>query len=575
MDQDERSAILGELQAIRSRIDQLEKKLSPNVSFTETTQAPLAPATIRQPLPSQNFRIAPIAEEPSDFSTGKLLGIVGIICFVLASSFMIKLAVDSGWLTPERQLGMAFIFGFTLIGAGFWLYEKDIPYISLLPGTGIIVLNMCAYSGRIYYDFYSETIAALLATSISCLSLYLFKRFQHFFYVVVAIVGSYLSVFLFTKNPQNAANAMGFFVIWDLGFAILSIALHSRIILLLSAYLALGIFSCLSIYQFSSFESHEFLLQNVIFQAVQFLIFIFGVGFYSVRKKLPLTSEESWSYFPLLLFFYGIEYFFVKQLYPTYAPFIALCASLLIYCIYYFFKSQFSKSVVESESVFNTFLAVVIFHAFYLEYLPARFTPWFSMILMLGYLAYSKMTKPSVSKTPKLQNIIINWLVIVVVFINYWKVLVGHDSSLADWEFITLNFCFFGIGFFMYLLSEAKNTFSNWIFLLQIANLQALVGLLRIAKQLTHSSQFQGFLISILWGLYAIGILLLSFGKKDRTLARSSLMVFAVAAGKVLLIDVSSSSSITRVVCFMILGILFYAGGYIYRYIESWREAKK
>ena len=80
----------------------------PNLQTLLKAQAPAAAAP------------APRTEVPRERS-GNWLGIVASICFVFAAAFIIKLSIDSGWLTPERQIGLAVLLGMGLIAAGFAL----------------------------------------------------------------------------------------------------------------------------------------------------------------------------------------------------------------------------------------------------------------------------------------------------------------------------------------------------------------------------------------------------------------------------------------------------------------------
>ena len=43
------------------------------------------------------------------------LGFIAVICFVLAGGFIIKLSIDSGWLSCEKRIGLSTLFGIGLI----------------------------------------------------------------------------------------------------------------------------------------------------------------------------------------------------------------------------------------------------------------------------------------------------------------------------------------------------------------------------------------------------------------------------------------------------------------------------
>src|SRR5687768_14691510 len=53
---------------------------------------------------------APAARSP--YGMSHLLAVVAVLCFVLAACFVVKLAVESGWLDRERQWALLVLFGF-------------------------------------------------------------------------------------------------------------------------------------------------------------------------------------------------------------------------------------------------------------------------------------------------------------------------------------------------------------------------------------------------------------------------------------------------------------------------------
>jgi uncharacterized membrane protein len=78
------------------------------------------------------------------------LGWGGAVAFALAASYLIRLAIDTGWLTPVRQVAFAAIAGLVLIGTGFALRNFDRQYAGLLPAGGIAILFLSIYGGHLY-----------------------------------------------------------------------------------------------------------------------------------------------------------------------------------------------------------------------------------------------------------------------------------------------------------------------------------------------------------------------------------------------------------------------------------------
>ncbi len=514
------------------------------------------------PKPMPEFRHAPHVPETKN-SASFFLGIVGVFCFILAAAFLIKLAIDSGWLTPMRQMGLAVFFGLTLILAGLRFRDSDVEYLSMLPGAGVVILYMTAYAGKMYYGMYDGLHAMLYVSIVSLVCFVLYRFFTQNFYVIVASIGTYMSSLLLPTDQGSQMDMMMFFIVWDVVFVVMSVWLQNRIIIFVAAYFALGIFG------FKYVMDDAYLMETAVFQALQFIVFISGVGIYSIQRRIALTAQEAWAYFPLLLFFYGLEYSVIGRISENYAPWIAIAFAGVVYGIYYFAKTSLSKVTIASVDMVRAFLAFVFFHAFYLEILPDTFTPWFT-IVGLGLVMLFRKSEGAH------RNPIVTFVFLAIVGIDYCKTLIA-DTNMYDMPvWMLLNLLFFGFFLIPYFKRDPKKFFqpSVWAFPFILANVQAMFGLARLAKMIASGSEMpaaERFLVSILWGLFAIGILMLGKFKNDKLLARSSLFIFAIAALKVLLFDVSSASSVVRIFCFAALGIVFYFGGYLFRKIDSWK----
>ncbi len=505
-----------------------------------------------------------------DRSTSSALGIIGMLCFVLAASFLIKLAIDSGWLTPLRQLGLAALFGITLILVGLRFRERDVAYLSLLPGTGIVILQMTAYAGKLFYNFYDGWTAGVLASLVSILSLVLFQRFKQDFYAVFAVVGSYASTLLLPSTKGTELNAMTFFLIWDVAYAVLSIMFKNRVMNLLAAHLALGVFSVQGL---MLVDGHNTTALTMIagFQLVQFLVFAVSVSVFSSKHQLPLKPMEIWAHLLLLVFFYGLEYSLVSRINHAAAPYLALAFAGIVYAIYNVTKRAMHESNLDSGPMVLSFCALVLFHAGYLELLPERVEPWLAVVLFASLPVLSKRLEL------KGKHMVIGGLILIVFIINYAKVVYLPTQGATMVEWLALNLLFFGCLFAFYgrsVFQAGKAIANEWLILLLLADAQALLGLSRLAEQLAivvGIAPMTRFLVSAFWGLFALGMLIWSKTRLDRLLARSSLFIFAVAIGKVLLFDIGTAGALARIFSLLTLGVVCYVGGYLYRHIESWK----
>ena len=564
------------LEGLRGRVERLERLIRPSSALPpaqEQRPVPVAaPRPVRPPaLPPrfrENLKKAPPRDEVGGASG--LLGIVAVICFVLAASFLVKLAIDSGWLTPARQLSMAAILGGALIAAGVVFAERDLAYLSLLPGTGIVILYMCAYGGHLYYGLYGGWAAGSLAALVSVVSLVLYRGFDQEYYAAVAIAGTYLTPLLVPALRGDRFDLMVFYLIWDAGYAALSVLLRSRFMLLMAAYLSIATFALVSP-EMWSLDRAAALGPIAFFQAVQFAVFLLGIVVYSTSQKAALTPGQSWAYFPLLLFFYSLEYGMVNRISPEAAPWLAIGFGAFVYAAYAVSAAFLKNLDLESRELVLAFLAIVFVHAVYFEIVPGRATPWFALALCLASPLLTAAIKPQTSGP------FLFLAVVAVVSINYAKTLIGWGEGVSPGEWITLNVLYAGAALWMYGSARAKGSDSGaWYAVLVLGDVQAMTGLYRIATELTGtgwSPTSSRFVVSVLWAMLALGILLWGRAARDRVLARSSLFIFSVATAKVLLFDVATAGPVVRILCLVVLGAALYVGGYLFRQIDRWGES--
>jgi len=588
------NALQRELRVLQHKLQQIEERLEKELKTSLLPEGPsLKPDTSMEHFVSPSAKSAKVenfeylerghleSRQPSGQkpvqkdtqSTSKFLGCVAAICFVLAGSFLIKLAIDAGWLTPQRQLGLTFVLGISLIGAGFLLQKRDVDYAAILPAVGVVILYTASFAGKLYYDLYDPTVAMMLAGGVSLLTVWLYRAFESEFYCLLAVIGSYISPLLFPSFRDTPWNLMIFFLGWDLTFVTISVWIKNRVMILLASYLAIGIFGWLTLVVYSKGGS-TFFAQIAGFEFIQFMIFAASLVIYSIGNRKTLSTGEAWAYLPLLLFFYGIEYSVLSRIWQNIAPWLGLGFAALIYIFYKLTEQTAKQAQLQSGAMVSTFISIVLFHSFYLEILPDRWAPWFALILL--------MSLPLLLSRPGLieRHAVASLAVFLVIALNYIRTLLELGVRISITELIAINIGFFTLLITGYLFrpKEERSQGDRWMPILILAHVQAMIGLNRLATQWFQYSStpvYSRFITSILWSLLAVAVLVWGMVRKERHLAQSALFVFAISAGKILLIDVSASRALIRVISLLILGALFYLGGYLYRHVNMWRKAEE
>lgn len=500
-------------------------------------------------------------ENPSNFS-GKGMGYIAGLCFILAASFTIKMAIDSGWLTPMRQVVISALFGFLLICSGFIVRKIDQKYASFLPGIGIGILYLSTFGGHLYYKIISLPITFVILVVISLTSIYLVKYYRYSFFLLASLLGAYLTPLLLARENINF-NLIGlYFIIWSVTYGIISAKLVSRVLHSISCYAGLGVL-CLISLGYSNNISYSF----IIIQFIQFLLFSTGIIYHSTINKSAINKSEMLIYMPVLMFFYATEYSALNTMFPIITPWIALGFAGLLIILQRLSANLISQPLNASKDVIWSFSALVIIHAGYYNLLPPSFEPWVLFIL-IGLL--SIFTNNNVVKQI-IDTKFIPALLLLVFGLEYIQALI----SIIDYSYKTLlNSALVSFGFATILAIHSQASKSNnkmlskeqGLLVLTFAHIQAVSALYSIFNN-------QGSLaVSISWSLYALLILSFAFCRKDQDLGRSSIFVIAVAALKVFFYDLSDSEPAIRIICLLITGALLYLGGLILRKISNWSD---
>ncbi|KTD61937.1 DUF2339 domain-containing protein [Legionella spiritensis] len=543
------------LEAMEDRLAIIEKKLS----LSEPVGQPVAdkawiPAS--DPLPSaihpetkpQKTRIDNLS------GSGNWLAIIAVICFVLAAGFIIKLSIETGWLTPERQVGIAVLLGLTLTGAGFVLRKTYGGYASYLPAAGIVILYLSVFAAHRIYTLLTLHSALTLAVLVSVFCVGVYVKFRQDIYAITAVVGTYLAPVIL-DFPLTSLFSLYFFLCCSLAFAVLSVGVSSRVMCVIAAYLAIFINAMIGL------RLHQDVLIAIVL-AAHFLIFSISVYGYTLYNRQQLTEGEAWSFFPVLMLFYAMEYFFIDRIHPGLAPWLSLLFAGLLIALYFSAKKWFPGGRIKSQSMILTFASVVFFHSFYLELLPANLKPWLLVLILFAGVLFPvewfKRNKTSTFYFPIL-------LLAIIVMTEYVNI-VAHLLNTGQPSWLPVGmFAFAGIWslFIRHRREIVKEEEYGFMFL-GAAHVLAVSGLYRLADP------YGSFAVSVCWLLYAIAVMGFAGYLKDKVLAKSALFVLGFAAGKALLYDAASTPTVVRILCLLLTGVVLYGAGLLMKRIERW-----
>jgi len=541
--------IVEKLDAIEARLAKLEGNNQP-----PTTPLPVMGSSVEAESRTQEAPLREIInksvpyEERTDLhppkkkSSRNFLGMVGVACILLASLLLIKFTIDSGWLTPFRQLVLAGLFGTSLIAVPFFVNFADKKYISQMPAMGVIVLNLVVYGAVFYHKMMGPFVGLICISAIGFLSLWLLQKIEEDLYAALSIVGTYLGAFLLSSAFKKIYTLGAFLTVWDITFVLYAINLQRRQMIAIAGYLALGLVGMWGIA-----ATKGELYQIISIQIIQFLIFANGTSMYSTINKQTLTSKETWKFFPIVIFFYGQLYYFFDRIQHSYATVFAVAFAAFLFAIYKYAQKKLDQNL-ESRDMVYTSITLIFAHAIYI----AEFNDMARMVTILVFLGAFTFLKDKFEKStlPRGAKITIG----ILILLGYISVLFEEHRMDA------LSLMIYGGAFgFIGLILRGKLEGSKSALVMYMAHAQMVTCIWRLKEYIPDVY------IAPLWILYAFGILVWAVKCSDELLAKGAIPLVVVGLGRFMLFQFWDLATLQKIVSLFVMGGLIFAGGYLYR----------
>jgi uncharacterized membrane protein len=142
---------------------------------------------------------------------------VGAVALALGGVFLVKYAVDEGWLGPATRVTLGFLFGCALTIAGEWLRQRPLQRAiaavrpnhvpPALTASGLFIAYASVYAAFGLYDLLSPLAAFALLAALSVTAMFL-SLLQGPFTALLGIIGGFATPLLI---PSEQPQAWGLF----------------------------------------------------------------------------------------------------------------------------------------------------------------------------------------------------------------------------------------------------------------------------------------------------------------------------------------------------------------------------
>lgn len=489
------------------------------------------------------------------------MGFLGILFMVFAAVFFIKLTIEAGWLTAQRQVLLAVLFGAFLIFSPKLISRlSDKEYSSMLAAAGVAVLHMSWFGAFAIHHLISPIVGLIMASIVGVVCLFLQSQNRNPLFALVAIAGTYISALLMGGKIDNQILA-AFMLVWNLSFCLAALYLNTRYVLTIAAYFAILIVALMGLDK----SNQSMILVFIFVQTMQFFTFAIATVYFSVIHKTTLNQEESKHLMVLGTIVYACIYYWVNLLYPGFGAWTGVLVAGCILSAYLFAEKSLAKKLESREAVFLT-VGIIIFHSLFIDLTPDQFKPFWGIVFMAIF---------SVLNLKEKSNTIFFPLKALIGLMFVWCLFLTFDDQ--NNSFILFNFVYGILGLLTYLaLTKFKKIQNTDLFdsrtvkaLLFVTHAEILFGIYRLSVQ---TDFINSILVSVMWAVYSVFILYLGWSLKDRILAQSSLLMLISSVVKVIFYDLVSLGSVQVIFCFLIVGALLYGSGMAYRKMQSWPE---
>lgn len=539
--------------------------------------AAIPPATIptvpRLQVPSREPEKLPAEHAPGlDLESqvaGKWLNYVGIVALLFATAFFIKYAFDNNWVGARGRVAVGLLAGAALLLWSKRLLRHGYRYFSEgIAGLGAAVLYLSVWGGWNYYRIFNsgQAFAGMIVVTGVMIAVALRRNSQRI--AMLALAGGFLTPVLVSTGQDHEIILFTYCAILSGGMLALERARSWK-------WLPPLAFAATQVYYwgwYNEFYSPEKLGKTLAFAALFFVVFAALPLIRSRREGRIGDSEYFIAVGNVLVFLFALQ----QMLWPEYRW--GLTASYLALAALHFVAARTlpePKPGMEDATLHLRWLFAGLALLCISLAIPARLDhEWLTMswaaegVLLVWYGVRVESWK---LRAGGLVFFVITAIRLLVLPIPAGRFLwnerfMAYAIAVACFALA----CKFVRGIVTRLGEEERALFAALAVAVNVYTLIALslevwdflgrtqaLGLERwLAQQLG---------LSVLWTLYAGGLIAIGLKRRSPLLRWQALALFALVVAKVFLYDLSSLDRIYRIISFLVLGVLLLGVSFAYQ----------
>lgn len=557
----------------------------PLVSQPESSQIslppqapPRAPQPAIQPAPFAASITQPASQTrplqetlPPDFENvvaGKWLNYVGILAILFAAAFFLKYAFDNNWIGPAARISIGLASGVLLILWSEWLLRRKYGYFSEgIVALGGAVLYLSFWAASHYYDLFSPSVSfiGMIAVTTALVALSLRRDSQRL--ALLALIGGFLTPALLSTGGNHEIVLFSYTALLSAGMLVLE-RVRSW------SWLPPLTFFAAQLYfwgWYSDFYSSDALFLTLAFALLFFLIFS-ALPLLSAHREGRIAAEECFiAVANTACFLMTLEQMFWPENRWALTLWLVVLAAAHLLAAHIPTPEQRARTPLASLSWLYTALSLLCISLA----IPARLeNQWLTIAWAVEGVVLVWLGVRLVSvwlRAAGLAFLAITALRLIILQLP-------GGALLWNQRFLTFAVgvacfalsCFFVRKIAPTMAQEERVAFG---FAAVAINVYALIALSMelwdffggLQSYTNQGWSAQELSLSILWTIYATGLILFGMMRRSPLLRWQALALFAVVVVKVFFFDLASLSRLDRIISFFVLGTLLLAVSFLYQ----------
>jgi uncharacterized membrane protein len=231
---------------------------------------------------------------------GNWLNRIGIIAISLGVAFFLKYAYENEWIPPSGRVAIGVAVGLALLAGGERLRARYASYAYGLTGGGILILYLAIYAAFSFYSLIPHLLAFVCMTVVTILASLLAARYSALAIAVLGLIGGFLTPILLSTGRDNQVGLFAYIALLDAGVLALAYSKQWRSI----NYMSFAATVMMIVVWWDAYYDRSKLWPTIFFLTLFFVIFALLAITHNVFNRRLATWLDL-----LLIFLNGLLYF--------------------------------------------------------------------------------------------------------------------------------------------------------------------------------------------------------------------------------------------------------------------------